>query len=172
MILTHDVILEEIKHGKIVIEPFDQSQVGPASVDLSLGNSFRRFKKQNGEIYRVGENVDASLMTDPVEIGGNEYQLVEPGETVLGVTLEKVTLPPGIGAWIEGRSRFARIGLAVHITSAFMHPGVSNHQVLEITNLGPARLALIPGTKICQLIFQRCEGEAHYSGRHQNQTKP
>ena len=35
---------------------------------------------------------------------------------------------------IEGRSRFARIGLFVHITAGFMNPGINNRQVLEIYN--------------------------------------
>ena len=41
MILTHDVILQEIAAGRIVIEPFTADQVGPASIDLHLGDEIR-----------------------------------------------------------------------------------------------------------------------------------
>ena len=40
----------------------------------------------------------------------------------------------------EGRSRFARLGLFVHITAGFMNPGIKNKQVLEIYNASSVRL--------------------------------
>ena len=44
-------------------------------------------------------------------------------------------------------------------------PGIDSQQVLEMSNLGPAPLAVVPGTLICQFIFQRMDGEEHYAGR-------
>ena len=41
MILTYDVILQEIAAGRIIIEPFTADQVGPASIDLHLGDEIR-----------------------------------------------------------------------------------------------------------------------------------
>jgi dCTP deaminase len=41
MILTRDVILREIAAGRIVIDPFVEDQVGPASIDLHLGDEIR-----------------------------------------------------------------------------------------------------------------------------------
>lgn len=171
MILTHDVILDEIKQGAIKIEPFDETKVGPGSVDLRLGNLFRRFIHLN-EVYQVTDQANFEDITELVEIAEGDSLLIKPGETVLGITLEKVTLPPTMSGWIEGRSRFARIGLGVHITSGFAQPGVSNQTVLEITNLGPTPLALIPGTHICQFIFERAEGSAQYAGSFQGQHTP
>ena len=42
----------------------------------------------------------------------------------------------------------------------------------KIYNAGPVPLKLHPGTKVCQLIFQRCEGKAKYKGRFKSQKKP
>jgi len=70
---------------------------------------------------------------------------------------------------LEGRSRFARLGLFVHITAGFMNPAISNRQVLEIYNASNHPLALWPGTKICQFIFLRMYGEAVYHGRFDHQ---
>ena len=53
-----------------------------------------------------------------------------------------------------------------------MQPGIDNHQVLEIVNMGNQPLALYPGTRICQFIFERTVGKAHYSGRFSKQAKP
>ena len=97
---------------------------------------------------------------------------MKPNEAVLGVTKEKITLAPHIAGWLEGRSRFARVGLMVHISSPFMQPGIYSHQVLEIANLAPTPLIIFPHTKICQFIFEYCKGEATYQGKFAKQTQP
>jgi len=74
--------------------------------------------------------------------------------------------------WLEGRSKIARVGLAVHVTSGFVHPGVSNHQVLEMTNVSAVPLAIHPGLRICQVVLERTEGEAVYRGRFASQDSP
>jgi len=168
-ILTKDEILKEMRAGKIIIEPFSEDQVGPGSVDLHLGNEFRIFKKLH-EIYHVTDNSDFNEVTDLISV--ENYFVLMPGESVLGITKERVTLPPYLSGWLEGRSRFARLGLMVHITASFMHPGINNHQVLELSNVSPMPLALHPGTRICQFIFEKTIGEAVYSGIFANQDRP
>jgi len=44
-ILTKDEIFKEIKAGNIEITPFKRDRVGPASIDLHLGNEFSMFKR-------------------------------------------------------------------------------------------------------------------------------
>lgn len=171
MILAKSKILEEIQKGNIKVVPLQDDQIGPASIDLHLGNTFRRFIHHN-EVFQVTDDADFETITEVVEIPDGSSLLLKQGETVLGVTKERVTIAPNLSGWIEGRSRFARIGLGVHITSGFAQPGIDNHQVLELTNLGSAPLALIPGVRICQFIFQRCEGEGMYQGKFQGQQKP
>lgn len=168
-ILTHDSIVAEMKKGRIRIEPLSgEHQVREASVDLRLGNTFRVFRKTDVPV-EVTENADYRMITDEVESDG---LIVAPGQTVLGVTVEKITLPTDICAWIEGRSRFARLGLLIHISAGLIQPGISNHQVLEITNLGPNPLMLRPGEYVCQLVFQQTIGTATYGGKFKSQTKP
>ena len=94
-----------------------------------------------------------------------------PGETILGITKERLKLGPGLCGWLEGRSRFARLGLMVHISAPFMGPGIDSQQVLEMSNFGPAPLAVHPGTAICQFIFQTLDGEEHYEGRFAGQNQ-
>lgn len=167
--LTRDEILKEVEAGKIVIDPFDRNRVGPASVDLRLGRKFRVFRKIH-DIFEVNDHADARSITELVEV--EDRFVMMPQETVLGITMETITLPPYLCGWLEGRSRYARMGLMVHITASFMQPGISNRQVLEISNVSPVPLALKPGTPICQFIFARCEGEAVYKGKYANQTQP
>ena len=161
MVLTKDEILKEIRKGRIKIEPFKEENLGPASYDFTLSNEFRIFKKLAYPV-EVHEESDYRKITERIVV--KDSLLILPGETVLGITVERLTLPDDICAWIQGRSRFARLGLMVHITAAFVHPGVSNRQVLEIFNAGTVGLKLYPGTRICQIVFQRCEGRAVYRG--------
>ena len=63
MILTCDVIRREIEAGRVVIEPFFADQVGPASIDLHLGDEIR-VMHTGREPVPVTEDVDYRMITD------------------------------------------------------------------------------------------------------------
>jgi len=170
-ILIGKELLKALKNGLIAVEPLDQEQIGPGSIDLTLGNDFRVFRKQS-TVYHVKNDSRFEDITKSVHVKDGEFVVIKPGEMVLGITKEKISLADNISGRLEGRSRFARFGLAVHVTAGFMHPGISNHQVLEIVNLGHSPLALYPGTRICQFVFEKCDGHARYAGRFAGQIKP
>jgi dCTP deaminase len=170
-VLIGKEIQKALKQRLIIIEPLDKSQIGPGSVDLTLGNDFRAFEKRS-QICHVTNDAHFEDITKVVHIKDGAYIAIRPGEMILGITKEKITLADNISGRLEGRSRFARFGLAVHVTAGFMHPGIANHQVLEMVNLGHAPLALYPGTRICQFIFEKCDGHARYHGRFAKQVKP
>jgi dCTP deaminase len=168
-ILTREVILRELDSGRLRIEPLSRDQVGAASVDLHLGGQLRRLPAAiNGPIP----------VADDVELRAGELIALDapyvlmPGETVLGVTRERLFLPPDLCGWLEGRSRIARLGLTVHVTSGFVQPGSCNHQVLEMGNVGRAPLEIRCGARICQIVLQRTEGQAVYRGRFAEQDAP
>jgi len=167
-ILTHDEILKEISAGNIIIDPFSVDCVGPASVDLHLGNEFRVFRKVH-DVVRVTPDSDYEEITERIQV--TEHLLLMPQETVLGITIEQISLAPNLCGWLEGRSRFSRLGLLVHISASFMQPGIANKQCLEISNFSPMPLALYPGIAICQFIFQRTIGRAKYQGKFRNQRE-
>lgn len=166
MILTRAVILKQIRAGEIKITPFDLKSVGPASIDLSLDKQIRVFGGQTESI--IDETCDYKTITQVVNIA--KGYILKPGELVLGITKEVVTLPDNVCGWINSRSRFARIGLMSHIAAPFISPGVSNKQVLEIYNAGNHPINLLPGVKICHLVLQECRGSAVYRGRYKKQT--
>jgi dCTP deaminase len=165
-LLTREFIQKAINDGVIVFEPaISEDQISVASVDLHLGNEFRVFST-------VNEKIDVKATTDYKDFTNEiiaDQLLIKPKETVLGITVEKITLPGNICGWLEGRSRFARLGLLIHISAGFIQPGVSNRQVLEITNLSPNDLVLHAGEKLCQIAFQKCEGSAIYDGKFKDQ---
>lgn len=169
-ILAHDEILKQIEQGIIKIEPFDPKRVGPASIDCTLGTTFRRFKNLHEAIDLTSDEFDADKFSE--EIAVTDGITLQSGQAILGVTQEKITLPPTICGWIQGRSRFARLGLMVHIASSFIQPGVSNHQVLELFNAGPMAITIHPTVAVCQIIFEETVGSGVYSGKFQGQMKP
>ena len=170
-VLSRDEILKRIEEGRIRITPFVRDQVGPTSLDLTLGNKFRVFKKVR-TILHVKEELNYEEVTEIITVKDGDYLLLMPGELVHGITKEKISLSNDLAGWIEGRSRFARIGLMIHVTAGLVQPGCDNKQVLEISNMSPMPIALYPGTRICQIILERIEGTAKYEGKFKDQIDP
>ena len=156
MMLSNEDIKRMISEGKMKIAPLSEEQIGPASVDLTLSNEFWKFKKDRlGEKWDLKEvgfsEVMERVRADSIELA--------PGELCLGITLEKITLPPNVMGFLEGRSRYARMGLAVHVTSALVQPGSDNRQVLEIVNLSPSTVVIHKGMRISQIVFEMLESD-------------
>ena len=164
-------ILELIENGSIKIEPFSKDQVGPASIDLHLGDHFRVFEKTR-DIFHIREDADYKRLTTTVKVEKDNYFLMMPNELVQGITLENITLPATLSGRIEGRSRFARLGLLIHLSSGFIQPGSIGKVVLEILNVSPLPLALYPGTAICQVIIEEAKGATPYKGAFSGQVAP
>lgn len=170
-ILTHDTILKLIRTGDIEIDPFSEELVGPASIDLRLDNEFRVFKNTL-KPYDVLETNGLSEITEYIRIEDNESFMLMPGRSCLGITVERIRLPSNLCGWLQGRSRFARLGLVIHATASFIQPGVNNKQVLEITNTGQIPLNIIPKVALCQIILEECIGSANYQGKFSKQVLP
>ena len=166
MILSRDAIKKELKSGRVVINPFHEDQIGPASIDLTLDDEFRVFL--GNQSIRITDDADFTKVTRVVK--QKSYKL-KPGESILGITRETIKLPSDMCGWLQGRSRFARLGLSVHITASFIQPGIHNRQVFEITNVGPVTLELVAGERIGQLVLERVEGKASYKGKFEHQVR-
>ena len=129
-VLTRDAILAEMKAGRVVVSPFEADQLGAASIDLTLGDEIRVFEPGTEPIdVRAESDYREHTLLRRLDVPF----VLEPGCTIHGITRERITLPPNLCGLLEGRSRFARLGLMIHVTSAFVQPGVSNRQVLEMS---------------------------------------
>ena len=82
-----------------------------------------------------------------------------------------MTLPSNLCGFLEGGSLFARLGLTIHVTSAFVKPGVSNRQVLEMSNVSSRALEIVSGVHVCQLVLAHTDGELTYQDRFQDQRE-
>lgn len=167
-VLTREAILREMEAGRIRVEPCAPEQIGPASIDLTLGDEIRVIVPglrpiaiREGTDYRDHTRVEAL----------REPYVLSPGQTIHGITRERVVLAEDLCGFLEGRSQFARLGLMIHVTSAFVQPGVSNRQVLEMSNVSGHPLEIHAGVRLCQLVLMRTEGRAAYRGRFSEQEK-
>jgi len=147
MILGKEEILKAIKIGGLKVEPFNKDSIKGSSIDLTLDNKFRFFYK---DVMSQDYKKYSKLMT-------KSQIVLEPGQFILGITKEKLTLK-NLAGRLEGRSTFARLGITVHAASSFIHPGVSNKQVLEIKNVNNVRVKINAGDKICQVFFSEIKG--------------
>jgi len=165
-VLTRDAIFAEIAAGQLRISPFSRDQVGAASVDLTLGDEIRVMDRGSSPI----DVLDDEDFRDHTRVQRlDQPYVLEPGRTIHGITRERIALPRNVCGFLEGRSRFARLGLMIHVTSAFVQPGVDNRQVLEMSNVSDRPLRIHAGVRVCQIVFMRTEGESLYSGRFANQ---
>ncbi len=167
-VLTRDTILSELESGRLVIDPWTPDQLGAASIDLTLGDEIRVIEAGPAPIELL-EETDYREHTQRRSLA--EPYVLEPGVTIHGITRERITLPPTLCGFLEGRSRFARLGLMIHVTSAFVQPGVSNRQVLEMSNVSNHPLRIHAGVRLCQLVLLRTDGEASYAGRFAEQER-
>lgn len=167
-VLTHDAIWKELDTGRLVVDPIERDQVGPASIDLTLGDEIRIIEP-GGELIEIREDADYLAHTRVQRL--DEPYVLGAGATIHGITRERVDLPPDLCGFLEGRSRFARLGLMIHVTSALVQPGVSNRQVLEMGNIAGHPLRIHAGVRICQLVLMRTEGESRYVGRFRDQDE-
>ena len=154
MALSDVDIKKAMKQGRIRITPFKPEQLGAGSVDLTLSNEWWFFKPEY-----LGKIVDLSKVSfqQAQKQLKAEAVLLLPGEMCLGRTVEKIMLSTDLIGKLEGRSRYARMGLSIHITSAIVQPGSNNHQVLEIVNLAPFPIVLHKGMRVSQVMFHELQ---------------
>jgi dCTP deaminase len=157
-VLSDGTIRRLVAEGRVLVEPFDDAMVQPASIDLRLGTSFRVF--HNHRITAIDLADPPRNLTEHVEVEDDESFVIHPGEFVLGRTQERVELPDDIVARIEGKSSLGRLGLIVHATAGFVDPGFKGTLTLEITNLTRVPIILWPGKPIAQLSFMALDQPA------------
>jgi dCTP deaminase len=130
VILSDRTIREEIKAGRVVIDPFDDDMVQPSSVDVRLDRYFRVFLNHTMPVIDLKKNLEE-------------------------LTRERVALPHDTVGRIDGKSSLGRLGLLIHSTAGFIDPGFDGHITLELSNVASLPITLYPGMKIGQISFLR-----------------
>lgn len=164
MILGDKQIKKYIKEGKLVIKPFKEDIVRENGLDLHLGGTIGRFKKESGVIDPLGED-DLSRHYDIVE--GDEF-IIEPHESILIHTIEYIEMPTDIVGLINLRSSYARIGISIPPT--IVDAGFKGELTIQLTN-GSLPVKLYKGERIIHLILVKLHDsvERAYQGVYSGQ---
>jgi len=130
------------------IDPWHLDRLQPASYEMSLGPRLRVFDPH----LKYLDPTNLVEYTQEVDIEGIEWYL-RPGEFVLGSSMETFSFPADLAGELTGKSSIGRLGLQVHATAGFFDPGFKGTATLEISNISPVSIRLVPGLIIAQMRF-------------------
>jgi len=175
---------------RITITPLLSPHLDAGTLDVRLGRHFVTFRKTRYLGVNVMQTIrDAARLSATgrrdqlrIDVGrtvertyvrlGDEFVL-HPYQLVLACTLEFLSLPADVGAYVLSRSTTGRLGI-LSATATFIHPGYRGVPTLELVNTGETAVAITPGMRIAQLVFELAQEseEALTRGRYQLSTRP
>ena len=163
MILSDQTILRMLEEKSLAIEPLEPRQIQPASVDIRLGNTFSVVEDSSTGIIAL----DKEIRYKTIRTG--RYLLL-PGQFVLATTMEHISLPNDLTAFVEGRSSLGRMGLFIQ-NAGWVDPGFRGEITLELYNANRCAIELTAGRRVGQLVFARMDAPAlkPYNGKYQGQ---
>lgn len=197
MALSDKQILEEIKKGDVIIEPFKRENLSTSSYDLTLGEYFFAEKppKHFQNIFNIyeKEHVERVWGTTPLKAKSAEeifkdYKfefgniskkdkviLLAPGETILAHTNEFIGGKNHITTMMKARSSLGRSFIEVCKCAGWGDVGYVNRWTMEITNNSKHYyIPLVVGRRIAQLIFfetgEILEKDYSKTGKYQNDS--
>ncbi len=159
--LSDTDLKQAIESGWLKIEPLESSLLKPAGIGLRLG------RKVFVEIERgIIDPLDQDSMDCYIESGLDEGEsfVIEPRHFALAQTYERVGLSKSFGAFIDGTSTVARLGISVTQTSTVIEPGhgwpTPQPITLELANNGVNPVRLHYKMRIATLVLFRLEQRA------------
>ena len=180
MILSDRDIRSRLRVGDLVIGPLadEAVQIQPASVDLRLAEELIIFHPAQVACLDPRDPSTLARATEHVRVEPDQGFILNPGEFVLGCTVERVRIPGDLVGVVDGRSSIGRLAIVVHATAGFIDPGFEGQITLELSNLGRIPVRLYPGTRLAQIVLHQLTSpaEAPYGNergsKYHQQTGP
>lgn len=164
MILSDFDLWAYIKGGRLIIEPFDESIVRENGVDLRIGRMVARMKKTDEPLdTRSTEKIEEFYTLEE----GEDF-IIWPHEHVLLHTLEYIKLPVDLMGFVNLRSSYARVGLAIPPT--IIDANFEGELTIELVG-GDFPVKLYSGDRFLHVVFAKLSSavEKPYQGRYQGQ---
>lgn len=156
----------------IGIDPCEDHQIQPASVDLTLSDEWCVFTpyEQNSTKDDFWNplnpiDIDDAKSVETYKLKADRFTLY-PHELILCSTVEYVDIPNNIQAQVHGKSSLGRLGLLVHVTAGFIDPGFKGKITLEMYNLNNRPIILRAGKPICQISMTKLSSPAEFPYGH------
>ena len=176
------LLLEE---GNLIIDPQPTNdKITGVTVDLTLSSMFKTFNNIQVPFIDLSEDRDSinlsisRLTGEVIVIENKDLFFIHPGELVIGMIEENISIPENLVGILDGRSSLARLGLCVHISASRIDPGWNGRIALEFYNCGKVPLGLRPGMDICAISFELITSYVDVSYKNKsiskyiNQTQP
>ena len=139
------------------IIPGERSEVGisrglsSCGYDLSLDWDLKKFS--NGIISPLGDSLNGSWQKLDGTLGENDSMIycIDPGDLVIGSSIEYISMPPDIFGIAHLKSCWARTGLGMSLGA--LQPGWEGKLMLELVNPTKNIIGLISGEGIVHVTF-------------------
>lgn len=133
--------LKVVRNGQDYLPEISDVNLQPASIDLHLGDSI---------VYVDGP----ATITLPID--KDSFYRLDPGEFVLGHTIEHIEIPDDLAGFFANRSSIGRKGLFTE-NAGFVDPGWKGQLTVELFNSSRYPVSLIEGMPIGQIIFVKMD---------------
>ena len=176
MALSDKRILEHMKAGTIVIEPFTRANLATSSYDLTLGEWYFREQPPEGhkKVFNLyskrdtesvwgtkplrAQRADVALKNFNFAFDGirpdDRVIILEPGETILAHTNEFIGGRDSVTTMMKARSSLGRDFINVCKCAGWGDVGYVNRWTMEISNASQHYLIpLVVGRRIAQMVF-------------------
>ena len=163
MILSDAGIQSRLDKKELKITPLDKACIQPASVDLRLGKQFVIIRHWGGDVLDFNSEPEyQTVSTDTFLVPSHSF--------VLATTVESMSLPDDLTAFVEGRSSVGRMGLFIQ-NAGWVDPGFEGQLTLELYNANSLPIRLRAGRRICQIVFCKMDQKTKnpYKGKYQGQ---
>lgn len=193
-LLSKPLILEHMKRGNIIIEPFDIKNLHTTSYDVRLGENYFQEQPFRTSSRRVlnpfdsehikrywGEPQKAVLATDWMAENGSlnnirpndKLIVIGPGETILAHTQEFIGGRNCVTTEMRARSSMGRISITVCKCAGWGDVGFCNRWTMEMSNhFKDVPVILVAGMRVAQIPFYQVDplDESYASEGGQYQT--
>ncbi|QQG47402.1 MAG: hypothetical protein HY044_04735 [Candidatus Woesebacteria bacterium] len=195
MLLSDKFILQNLKKGNIIIDPYDPKNLGSASYDVTLGEYFYREQMPDPgyAIYSPWGEAEVNRIWGKPQKATNAFKyfcdhgvklpigiskkdlviLIPPGETFLCHTREYIGGRNGVTTMMKARSSWGRNFIEVCKCAGWGDVGYINRWTMEITNNSQHYIIpLVVGRRIAQIaFFDVGETEKEYTKTGKYQTE-
>jgi dCTP deaminase len=184
-VLTKSDICKRLAKRDLVISPIlHPKQIGPASVDLRLGNTALLVRGSDvshvdPKAYLGDKRRSDISLEDPtahlpdeddsfdmesrrrrkmerISVPFHTHVMLHAGGVILVSTFEWVKIPKDLVGTVTARSSWAREGLSI-ATATFINPCYTGIITLELSNLGQIPIELYPGLRLAQIAFHELD---------------
>lgn len=170
-VLSDETIMKYNKKGLLIEQPISEIQLQPNSVDLTLGNTWRKLKKnvKHPAIPSAMFNKNVGLIDTRIEPkyeegrfekhwydDEEECYILQPGEFILMASREILNIPNGILSFVQGRSSIARLGIQTE-QAGLIDAGFRGTITFEVENQTKYQIILYAGMRIAQVYFFKAQ---------------